>query len=61
MRIAPWAVVSVVMLSSTLAGCIHTNDPDEVEIIDEQTNNAYSIVAPIDTGINVFITIFRLK
>ena len=54
MRIAPCVVVSLVMLSSVLAGCIHTNDPDEVEIIDEQTTNAYSIVAPIDTGINVY-------
>tara|TARA_A100001388_G_scaffold220722_1_gene171425 strand:+ start:761 stop:1978 length:1218 start_codon:yes stop_codon:yes gene_type:complete len=54
MRIAPCVVVSLVMLSSVLAGCIHTNDPDEVEIIDEQTANAYSIVAPIDTGINVY-------
>ena len=54
MRVAPWAVVSLVLLSSALVGCIHTNDPDEVEIIDEQTANAYSIVAPIDTGINVY-------
>jgi len=54
MKIAPCVVVSLMMLSSILAGCIHTNDPDEVEIIDEQTANAYSIVAPIDTGINVY-------
>ena len=61
MRIAPWAVVSLVLLSSALAGCIHTNDPDEVEIIDEQTANAYSIVAPIDTGINVYHNHFVLN
>ena len=61
MRIAPWAVVSLVLLSSALAGCIHTNDPHEVEIIDEQTNNAYSIVAPIDTGINVYHNHFVLN
>ena len=54
MRIAPCVVVSLVMLSSVLSGCIHTNDPDQVELIDEQTTNAYSIVAPIDTGINVY-------
>jgi|TARA_Y100001936_G_scaffold60706_1_gene59836 hypothetical protein len=42
-------------------GCIHTNDPDEVEIIDEQTTNAYSIVAPIDTGINVYHNHFVLN
>ena len=61
MRIAPWAVVSLVLLSSALVGCIHTNDPDEVEIIDEQTTNAYSIVAPIDTGINVYHNHFVLN
>ena len=61
MRIAPWAVVSLLLLSSALAGCIHTNDPNEVEIIDEQTNNAYSIVAPIDTGINVYHNHFVLN
>jgi len=61
MRIAPWAVVSLLMLSSALAGCIHTNDSDEVEIIDEQTANAYSIVAPIDTGINVYHNHFVLN
>ena len=61
MRVAPWAVVSLVLLSSALVGCIHTNHPDEVEIIDEQTANAYSIVAPIDTGINVYHNHFVLN
>ena len=61
MRVAPWAVVSLVLLSSALVGCIHTNDPDKVEIIDEQTANAYSIVAPIDTGINVYHNHFVLN
>ena len=61
MRVAPWAVVSLLLLSSALVGCIHTNDPDEVEIIDEQTTNAYSIVAPIDTGINVYHNHFVLN
>ena len=61
MRVAPCAVVSLLLLSSALVGCIHTNDPDEVEIIDEQTANAYSIVAPIDTGINVYHNHFVLN
>jgi len=61
MRIAPWAVVSLLLLSSALAGCMHTNDSDEVEIIDEQTTDAYSIVAPIDTGINVYHNHFVLN
>ncbi|MEK9908817.1 MAG: S8/S53 family peptidase [Candidatus Thalassarchaeaceae archaeon] len=49
------------MLSSVLAGCISTNVPDKEEIIDEQTANAYSIVAPIDTGINVYHNHFVLN
>ena len=61
MRVAPWAVVSVVILSSTLAGCIHTNDTQTVEIIEDERLEAYSIVAPIDTGINVYHQHFILN
>ncbi len=61
MRIGPSLVVSLVMLSSVLAGCISTNVPDKEEIIDEQTANAYSVVAPIDTGINVYHNHFVLN
>ena len=61
MRIAPWAIVSVVILSSTLAGCIHTNDTQTVEIIEDERLEAYSIVAPIDTGINVYHQHFILN
>ena len=56
MRIAPWAVVSLLLLSSALAGCIHTNDPDEVEIIDEQTNNATVLLLQLILE-SMFITI----
>ena len=61
MRIVPWAIVSVVILSSTLAGCIHTNDTKTVEIIEDERLEAYSIVAPIDTGINVYHQHFILN
>ena len=61
MRIVPWAIVSVVILSSTLAGCIHTNDTKTVEIIEDERLEAYSIVAPIDTGINVYHQHFTLN
>ena len=61
MRIVPWAIVSVVILSSTLAGCIHTNDTKTVEIIEDERLQAYSIVAPIDTGINVYHQHFILN
>lgn len=61
MRVATWAVVSLVLVSSALAGCIDNNDTDDVEIIDEKLQYAYSIVAPIDTGINVYHNHFILN
>lgn len=61
MRVATWAVVSLVLVSSVLVGCLDNNDVDDVEIVDEKVRNAYSIVAPIDTGINVYHNHFILN
>lgn len=61
MRVATWAVFSLVLVSSALAGCIDSNDTDDVEIVDEKVRNAYTIVAPIDTGINVYHNHFILN
>ena len=61
MRVATWAVVSLVLVSSVLVGCIGNNDVDDVEIVDDKVRNAYSIVAPIDTGINVYHNHFILN
>ena len=61
MRVATWAVVSLVIVSSVLVGCIDNNDIDDVVIVDENPRNAYSIVAPIDTGINVYHNHFILN
>ena len=61
MRVATWAVVSLVLVSSVLVGCIDNNDVDDVEFVDEKVRNAYSIVAPIDTGINVYHNHFILN
>ena len=61
MRVATWAVVSLVLVSSVLVGCIDNNDVDDVEIVDDKVRNAYSIVAPIDTGINVYHNHFILN
>lgn len=60
MRVATWAV-SLVLVSSVLVGCIGNNDVDDVEIVDDKVRNAYSIVAPIDTGINVYHNHFILN
>lgn len=61
MRVATWAVASLVLVSSVLVGCIGNNDVDDVEIVDDKVRNAYSIVAPIDTGINVYHNHFILN
>ena len=61
MRVATWAVVSLVLVSSVLVGCLDNNDVDDVEIVDDKVRNAYSIVAPIDTGINVYHNHFILN
>ena len=61
MRVATWAVVSLVLVSSVLVGCIGNNDVDDVEILDDKVRNGYSIVAPIDTGINVYHNHFILN
>ena len=61
MRVATWAVVSLVLVSSVLVGCVGNNDVDDVEIVDAKVRNAYSIVAPIDTGINVYHNHFILN
>ncbi|MEL0336240.1 MAG: S8/S53 family peptidase [Euryarchaeota archaeon] len=61
MRVATWAVVSLVLVSSVLVGCMDNNDVDDVEILDDKVRNAYSIVAPIDTGINVYHNHFILN
>lgn len=61
MRVATWAVVTLVLVSSALAGCIDNNDTDDVEIVDEMVRKAYTIVAPIDTGINVYHNHFILN
>lgn len=61
MRVATWAVVSLVLVSSVLVGCIGNNDVDDVEIVDDKVRNGYSIVAPIDTGINVYHNHFILN
>ena len=61
MRIASCAVMSLMILYSSFAGCIHTNNTESVEDTGGETFQAYSIVAPIDTGINVYHDHFVLN
>jgi hypothetical protein len=48
-----------IMMMSSLSGCIAEDSTQETLIEDEDTFRNYSIVAPIDTGINVYHDHFR--
>ena len=61
MRIASCAMMSLMILCSSFVGCIHTNNTEPVEDTGGETFQAYSIVAPIDTGINVYHDHFVLN
>ncbi|MCS5531984.1 MAG: S8/S53 family peptidase [Candidatus Poseidoniales archaeon] len=61
MRIASCAVMSLMILCSSFVGCIHTNNTEPVEDTGGETFQTYSIVAPIDTGINVYHDHFVLN
>ena len=49
----------LVMITASLSGCIADDSVDETLIKDDDTFRNYSIVAPVDTGINVYHDHFR--
>ena len=49
----------LVMITASLSGCMSDNSAQETLIEDEEIFRNYSIVAPIDTGINVYHDHFR--
>ncbi len=48
-----------VMITASLSGCVSDDSAQETLIEDEEIFRNYSIVAPIDTGINVYHDHFR--
>jgi hypothetical protein len=55
-------LMALLMASISLAGCFGEEATEEVEIpVFEDAFGAYSVVAPIDTGINVYHDRFRLN
>ena len=55
-------LMALLMASISLAGCFGEEPTEEVEIpVMEDIFGAYSVVAPIDTGINVYHDRFRLN
>ncbi|DAC39679.1 MAG TPA: hypothetical protein D7H83_04045, partial [Candidatus Poseidoniales archaeon] len=63
MRDTPKVVIMALLMASiSLAGCFGEEATEEVEIpVVEEVFGAYSVVAPIDTGINVYHDRFRLN
>ena len=49
----------LVMITASLSGCISDDSVDETLIEDEDIFRNYSVVAPVDTGINVYHDHFR--
>ncbi|MAK20664.1 MAG: hypothetical protein CMA05_05065 [Euryarchaeota archaeon] len=49
----------LVMITASLSGCMSDDSAQETLIEDEEIFRNYSIVAPIDTGINVYHNHFR--
>ena len=54
MRLVASTVLSIVILSSSLSGCLGSDEAEDLKIEIEELSKAYTIVAPIDTGINVY-------
>ena len=53
------ASLVLVMITASLSGCMSDDSAQETLIEDEEIFRNYSIVAPIDTGINVYHDHFR--
>ena len=49
----------LVMITASLSGCISDDSVDETLIEDDDIFRNYSVVAPVDTGINVYHDHFR--
>ncbi len=49
----------LVMITASLSGCVSDDSVDETLIEDDDTFRNYSVVAPVDTGINVYHDHFR--
>ena len=48
-----------IMIMASLSGCISDDSKETIPIDEEETFRNYSVVAPIDTGINVYHDHFR--
>ena len=56
-------VVSLLVIVTSLSGCLLWGDDEPIEVLPETEEGfgAFSVVAPIDTGINVYHNHFRMN
>ena len=56
-------MLSLLVVAAPLSGCLLWGDNDEIEVLPEEEPGfgAFSVVAPIDTGINVYHNHFRMN
>ena len=56
-------MLSLLVVAAPLSGCLLWGDNDEIEVLPEEESGfgAFSVVAPIDTGINVYHNHFRMN
>ena len=54
MQVPRVVLLCLMFLLSSLSGCLSSNEEIKVDVFDEVDWPAYSVVAPVDTGINVY-------
>ena len=55
------ALASVLVISATLVGCITESEEQEDTLVEDGFFGAFSVVAPVDTGINVYHNHFSMN
>ena len=60
MKVPP-ALISILVISASLVGCIGEGDNEEGTVVLEEAFGAFSVVAPVDTGINVYHNHFSMN
>jgi len=61
MQVPRVLLLSLLLIFSSLSGCLSSEKEDNAIEIDEVVFGAYSVVAPVDTGINVYHERFVLN
>ena len=54
-------LISILVISASLAGCMEESGGEPDQVVVDDFFGAFSVVAPIDTGINVYHTHFSMN